>query len=144
MKRGTGQIGAGMLSNSEKAILEIGTGAWFLTAVSLVLVFGFYCLRCAVAGAWRNDPTVQAAFALAIFGLGSAMRALLAWYRFATGDYSGAEFILTWWPLFEVSIFANAIGAVIAVYALSPSYRWCLSIGVVIASFAIPGIIYLT
>jgi hypothetical protein len=132
-----------MISPLEKAILEIGAGAWFITAASLVLVFGVYAAQCFTWDAdWRRSPTFSAAIALSIFGAGSAMRAGLAWFRFIHGDYSGFDFILSWWPWFEVSILANALGAAIAIYALSPSWRLCLSLGVVGAAFIIPGLIY--
>jgi hypothetical protein len=132
-----------MISPLEKAILEIGAGAWFITAVSLVLVFGVYAAQCFTWDPdWRRSPTFSAAIALSIFGAGSAMRAGLAWFRFIHGDYSGFDFILSWWPWFEVSILANALGAAIAIYALSPSWRLCLSLGVVGAAFIIPGLIY--
>jgi hypothetical protein len=132
-----------MISPLEKAILEIGAGAWFITAVSLVLVFGVYAAQCFTWDPdWRRSPTFSAAIALSIFGAGSAMRAGLAWFRFVHGDYSGFDFILSWWPWFEVSILANALGAAIAIYALSPSWRLCLSLGVVGAAFIIPGLIY--
>jgi hypothetical protein len=132
-----------MISPLEKAVLEIGAGAWFITAAALVLVFGVHMLQYLAWDAeWRRSPTFSAATALAVFGAGSAMRAGLAWFRFMNGDYSGFDFILSWWPWFEVSILANALGAAIAIYALSPAYRTCLALGVVAAAFLIPSVIY--
>lgn len=132
-----------MISDTEKAVLEIGTGAWFITAFSLVVVFGFYIAQRVVwDDEWRHSPTVRAAFALAVFGAGSAIRASLAWWRFSHGDFDGAEFIITYYPWFEVSIIMNAVGAAIAVYVLAPGYRTCVATGIVLASFIIPALIW--
>jgi hypothetical protein len=133
-----------MLSGTEMIVLEIGAGAWFITAAALILVFGYFVLeRISHDRQWRESPTTTAAIALILFGLGSSMRAGLAWYRFASGDFDGAEFILTWWPLFEVSIGFNAAGAALAIYVLSPRWRACTAFSVVAAAFVIPSAIWL-
>jgi hypothetical protein len=142
---GKAQQGDKMISEIDKAILEIGSGAWFITSFSLVLVFGYHVLQHFwYDDNWKKSVTLQASLAFVAFGLGSAMRAGLAWTRFSHDDYSGSQFILTWWPWFEVSVVLNAIGAAAAIYILSPGWRSCLALGIVAIAFIVPTVIYLT
>ena len=134
-----------MISDFDKAILEIGSGAWFITSFSLVLVFGYHVVQHFWYDAnWRQSVTLQASLAFVAFGAGSAMRAALAWTRFAQDDFSGSQFILTWWPWFEASIILNSIGAAAAIYILSPGWRSCMAIVITIVAFAVPALIWIT
>jgi hypothetical protein len=133
-----------MISPIDKAILEIGSGSWFITSIGLVIIFGYHIIQhLAYDKEWRQSVTLRASLAFIAYGLGSAMRAGLAWRRFASDDYSGAEMILTWWPWFEISIVLNAIGAAFAIYILAPDHRarraWIL-VGI---AFAAPALIWL-
>ena len=133
-----------MISGIDAAIVEIGSGAWFLTSFSLVLVFGYHVIQHFwYDPKWRHSVTLQASLAFIAYGAGSAMRAGLAWRRFSSGDFEGAAFIITWWPWFEISIILNAIGAGAAIYILSPGWRsWAAALVVSIA-FVIPTLFYL-
>jgi len=132
-----------MISEIEQAIIEIGSGAWFITSVSLVLVFGWHVIqRFLYDPDWHASATMRASLALVMFGAGSAMRGGLAWYRFSYGDFSGADFILTWWPWFEISVFMNAIGAAAAIYILAPGWRTCVASSIVAVSFIVPGLVW--
>jgi hypothetical protein len=133
-----------MISEIDAAIVEIGSGAWFLTSFSLVLVFGYHVVQHFLYDPeWKTSVTLQASLAFIAYGLGSAMRAGLAWARFSSGDFEGASFIITWWPWFEISILLNAIGAAAAIYILSPGWRSLASALVVAVAFVIPTVIYL-
>jgi len=133
-----------MISDLDKAILEIGSGAWFITSLSLVLVFGYHVLQHFWYDPhWRRSVTLQASLAFIAFGAASAMRASLSWVRFAQADYSASSFILTWWPWFEASIILNSIGAAAAIYILSPGWRSCMAIAVILVAFATPTLIWL-
>ena len=133
-----------MIGAVDKAILEIGAGAWFITSVGLVLIFGYHIVQHLLYnGQWTQSVTLRASFAFVAYGLGSAMRAGLAWTRFATEDYSGSQFILTWWPWFELSIVLNAIGAAGAIYILAPSNRARRALILVGVAFLVPSLIWL-
>jgi hypothetical protein len=133
-----------MIGPIDRAILEIGAGSWFITSLSLVLVFGYHIVQHFLYDVeWRKSVTLQASLAFVAYGAGSAMRAGLAWVRFSSDDFSGSQFILTWWPWFEISIILNALGAAAAIYILSPGWR-CLALGIVAIAFIVPTVIYLT
>jgi hypothetical protein len=133
-----------MISPLDRAILEIGAGAWFITSASLVLVFGYHLLQHFwYEPEWRKSTTFQASLAFVAYGSGSAMRAGLAWVRFSASDFSGSQFILTWWPWFEISIILNAIGAAAAIYILAPGWRTKASCLIVLGAFIVPTLIYL-
>jgi hypothetical protein len=132
-----------MIGDVDKAVLEIGSGAWFITSFSLALVFGYHVLQhFRYDRHWRQSVTLQASLAFVAFGLGSAMRAGLAWARFSSDDYSASAFILTWWPWFEVSIIMNSIGAAAAIYILSPGWRACAAIIITVLAFAVPAVVW--
>ncbi len=132
-----------MIGDVDKAILEIGSGAWFITSLGLVLIFGYHIIQHLLYnGQWTQSVTLRASFAFVAYGAGSALRGGLAWTRFASGDFSGWDVILTWWPWFEVSIVLNAIGAAFAIYILAPSNRAMRSVILVVVAFFVPAIIW--